>query len=208
MSGVVSAGLGLANAVKAGPSKPADTSVPPKIVNDAVSSVDTPQMDEAGVKTFADAINILGASPEDALEAANAVTGVVTNKIPDQTPNTAVSIPFTPDTEFGDLQGAMDANTADDVSRTERTRLAEDYAKSLNKSIGKLTKEEAKLWSTACDTLFIAANPVPVKNLMHAQGKIKTNVLRAPLHHADLSDNSLVLKANTDVANWYKENHD
>lgn len=72
---------------------------------------------------------------------------------------------------------------------------------------GKLTKQEAKMWSTACDSLFIAANPVPVKNLMHVQGKIKTNVLRSPLHHADLMDNSLVLKANTDVANWYKENH-
>jgi 4-hydroxy-tetrahydrodipicolinate synthase len=69
---------------------------------------------------------------------------------------------------------------------------------------GKLSKEETKLWSESCETLFIAANPVPVKNLMHVQGKIKTNVLRAPLHHLDLADNTRVLKANEDVKNWFK----
>lgn len=70
----------------------------------------------------------------------------------------------------------------------------------------KLSPEEAKLWSKSCDTLFIAANPVPVKNLMHVQGKIKTNVLRAPLNHLDLADNSPVLKANEEIKNWYKHN--
>lgn len=70
----------------------------------------------------------------------------------------------------------------------------------------KLTKAEADLWKKSCDTLFIAANPVPVKNLMHAQGKIKTNVLRAPLHHLDLADNTPVLEADKNVKNWYKEN--
>ncbi|MBY0413418.1 MAG: 4-hydroxy-tetrahydrodipicolinate synthase, partial [Bdellovibrionales bacterium] len=63
----------------------------------------------------------------------------------------------------------------------------------VNKTLaGKLSPEEAALWSKSCDTLFIAANPVPVKNLMHAQGKIKTSVLRAPLHHKDLADNTPV----------------
>ncbi|MFA6238477.1 MAG: 4-hydroxy-tetrahydrodipicolinate synthase [Bacteriovorax sp.] len=70
----------------------------------------------------------------------------------------------------------------------------------------KLTTAESELWKKACDTLFIAANPVPVKNLMHAQGKIKTNVLRAPLHHLDLSDNTPVLAANKKIHTWYKEN--
>ena len=71
---------------------------------------------------------------------------------------------------------------------------------------GKLSKEEATLWAKSCDTLFIAANPVPVKNLMQVQGKIKTNVLRAPLHHADLADNTPVVTANKNIQTWYKEN--
>ncbi len=72
---------------------------------------------------------------------------------------------------------------------------------------GKLSSAEADLWRKACDTLFIAANPVPVKNLMHAQGKIKTNVLRAPLHHLDLADNSPVLEADKKVKTWFKESN-
>ncbi len=71
---------------------------------------------------------------------------------------------------------------------------------------GKLSAAEADLWRVSCDTLFIAANPVPVKNLMHVQGKIKTNVLRAPLHHMDLADNTPVLDADKKVKLWYKEN--
>jgi 4-hydroxy-tetrahydrodipicolinate synthase len=71
---------------------------------------------------------------------------------------------------------------------------------------GKLSKEEASLWSKACDTLFIAANPVPVKNLMAYQGKIKTNTLRAPLNALDLEDNSPVVDANNKIQKWFKEN--
>jgi 4-hydroxy-tetrahydrodipicolinate synthase len=70
----------------------------------------------------------------------------------------------------------------------------------------KLTAVEANMWKRACDTLFIAANPVPVKNLMQVQGKIKTNVLRAPLDYRDLEDNTPVLEANKNVQSWYKEN--
>lgn len=72
---------------------------------------------------------------------------------------------------------------------------------------GKLSPQEASLWKDCCDTLFIAANPVPVKNLMHAQGKIKTNVLRAPLHHLDLADNTKVLEADKKIKTWFKENN-
>ena len=72
---------------------------------------------------------------------------------------------------------------------------------------GKLSTAEADLWKKACDTLFIAANPVPVKNLMHAQGKIKTNVLRSPLNHKDLADNTLVLDADKKIKSWFKENN-
>lgn len=72
---------------------------------------------------------------------------------------------------------------------------------------GKLTLPEVDLWKKACDTLFIAANPVPVKNLMHTQGKIKTNVLRAPLDHRDLADNTPVLDADKKIKTWHKENY-
>lgn len=71
---------------------------------------------------------------------------------------------------------------------------------------GKLSKDEALLWAKACDTLFIAANPVPVKNLMYAQGKLKTNVLRAPLDNRDFADNTPVLDADKKIKQWYKEN--
>jgi 4-hydroxy-tetrahydrodipicolinate synthase len=70
----------------------------------------------------------------------------------------------------------------------------------------KLGKSEIDLWKKACDTLFIAANPVPVKNLMQLQDKISTNVLRAPLSHLDFSDNTPVKMANQNIQSWYKEN--
>jgi 4-hydroxy-tetrahydrodipicolinate synthase len=70
----------------------------------------------------------------------------------------------------------------------------------------KLSASEAQLWSKSCDTLFIAANPVPVKNIMNVLGKIKTNVLRAPLSHLDLSDNSPVVLASNNIQAWFKEN--
>lgn len=70
---------------------------------------------------------------------------------------------------------------------------------------GKLTPAEADLWKKSCDTLFIAANPVPVKNLMHVQGKIKTNVLRSPLDHRDLADNTPVLDADKKIKLWFKQ---
>jgi 4-hydroxy-tetrahydrodipicolinate synthase len=82
----------------------------------------------------------------------------------------------------------------------------ETHAYVVNALENKLSAAEIGLWKKACDTLFIAANPVPVKNLMASQGKIKTNVLRSPLDYRDLSDNTPVLEANKLVQNWFKEN--
>jgi 4-hydroxy-tetrahydrodipicolinate synthase len=70
----------------------------------------------------------------------------------------------------------------------------------------KLTQTEDQLWKDACDTLFIASNPVPVKNLLFNQKKIKTKVMRAPLHHGDLLDNSSLIDADIKVKHWFKEN--
>lgn len=91
------------------------------------------------------------------------------------------------------------------VSVASNSWPTETHAYVINTLEGKLTTTEADMWKKACDTLFIAANPVPVKNLMHAQGKIKTKVLRAPLDHRDLADNSPVLEADKNIKNWMKE---
>lgn len=69
-----------------------------------------------------------------------------------------------------------------------------------------LTDKEKDLWTKASDTLFIASNPIPVKNLMQVQGRIKTNVLRCPLSHKDFSDNGKVIEANKLIEAWFKEN--
>ena len=67
-----------------------------------------------------------------------------------------------------------------------------------------LSNSDIQLWKDACDTLFIAANPVPVKNLLFNQKKIKTKIMRAPLHHEDLIDNSPVIDADIKIKNWFK----
>jgi len=68
----------------------------------------------------------------------------------------------------------------------------------------KLSIDEVNLWKKASDSLFIASNPVPVKNLMHALKQIETKVLRAPLNDRDLSSSFEVLEAHQMVQNWFK----
>jgi 4-hydroxy-tetrahydrodipicolinate synthase len=75
--------------------------------------------------------------------------------------------------------------------------------KALNKT---LTHDDVEFWKAACDTMFIASNPVPVKNILWATKVIKEKTLRAPLSHLDLADNSKLLKAHEDVKAWYKKN--
>jgi 4-hydroxy-tetrahydrodipicolinate synthase len=82
----------------------------------------------------------------------------------------------------------------------------ETHAYVVKALLGKLSKSEAELWSKACDTLFISANPIPVKCLMKFQGRISSNTLRAPLNHLDLQDLSPLEHANKTILNWYKEN--
>ena len=43
------------------------------------------------------------------------------------------------------------------------------------------------LWDKACHALFLSSNPVPVKALMHAQGKIATPYVLPPLWHEDFT---------------------
>lgn len=75
--------------------------------------------------------------------------------------------------------------------------------KTLNKT---LTKTEADSWKKWADTLFIASNPVPVKKLAFHKKMIKTEILRAPLNHLDLSDMTPVIQADQEVMNWGKNN--
>lgn len=75
--------------------------------------------------------------------------------------------------------------------------------KTLNKT---LTKTDADAWKKWADTLFIASNPVPAKKLAFHKKMIKTEILRAPLSHLDLTEMSPVLHADSEVLDWGKKN--
>lgn len=75
--------------------------------------------------------------------------------------------------------------------------------KALNKT---LSNEDVALWKRATDTMFIASNPVPVKNILWATGVIKNKTLKAPLSDRDLRDNSPLLVAHAEIQAWYKKN--
>lgn len=68
-----------------------------------------------------------------------------------------------------------------------------------------MTLEDSELWKECSDSLFIASNPVPVKALLHHIGKIKTNLMRAPLDHRDLKDIKPVVNAHESIQSWYKD---
>jgi hypothetical protein len=69
-----------------------------------------------------------GASDEDAMDAANAVTGVQINPIDAGGPNLSTTTTYDPraatvDTNFGDLQGAIETNAINDAMRADRLDL-------------------------------------------------------------------------------------
>lgn len=53
--------------------------------------------------------------------------------------------------------------------------------------------EEITLWKEACDSLFLASNPIPVKCLLKSLGKIQSPKLKLPLDHRDLGDHLCTL---------------
>ncbi|TMO66977.1 4-hydroxy-tetrahydrodipicolinate synthase [Pseudoalteromonas aurantia] len=57
-------------------------------------------------------------------------------------------------------------------------------------------------WTDAVDSLFTVANPIPVKVLMHAQGKLNTPNLRPPLTHLELPCTQAINSANTTILSW------
>ncbi len=58
------------------------------------------------------------------------------------------------------------------------------------------------LWNNAVDALFCVANPIPVKVLMQQQKTISTSVLRPPLTHLELTDNTELLAFDEQINQW------
>ncbi|MBQ4850124.1 4-hydroxy-tetrahydrodipicolinate synthase [Pseudoalteromonas sp. MMG012] len=57
-------------------------------------------------------------------------------------------------------------------------------------------------WTDAVNSLFSVANPIPVKVLMHVQGKLSTPNLRPPLTHLELPCTQAIDRANTTILSW------
>lgn len=57
-------------------------------------------------------------------------------------------------------------------------------------------------WRSAIDALFSAANPVPVKCLLHALERLNSPVLRPPLSHLELNDTQPLLNAHERIVAW------
>lgn len=61
-----------------------------------------------------------------------------------------------------------------------------------------------KVWKDAISALFSASNPIPVKALLHDQGKIKSSTLRLPLSVKDMPDIEIVRKADKEITAWFR----
>ncbi|MFC3032944.1 4-hydroxy-tetrahydrodipicolinate synthase [Pseudoalteromonas fenneropenaei] len=57
-------------------------------------------------------------------------------------------------------------------------------------------------WTDAVNSLFTVANPIPVKVLMHQQGKLATPHLRPPLTHLELDNTAALSAANDTILAW------
>lgn len=58
-------------------------------------------------------------------------------------------------------------------------------------------------WSKAIKSLFSVASPIPVKVLMHQQGRINTPYLRPPLTHCELTQTDCITNANNTILSWH-----
>lgn len=66
----------------------------------------------------------------------------------------------------------------------------------------KLNEDEKKLWNECSNSLFMASNPIPVKRLMKIDGQISTDILRAPLTHKEIEDDSLLKASHSKINEW------
>jgi len=62
------------------------------------------------------------------------------------------------------------------------------------------------VWQRAIKAMFSSPNPIPAKVLLAHKKWIKTDVLRAPLVAAEVSNIELLLHADREISEWYKEN--
>ena len=62
------------------------------------------------------------------------------------------------------------------------------------------------LWEKASNSMFLAANPLPVKALLAHKGWTKTAVMQAPLHHDDFKQVGVLAEMDQQVQQWMKEN--
>lgn len=58
-------------------------------------------------------------------------------------------------------------------------------------------------WSNAINSLFAVANPIPVKVLMHLQGRLSSPQLRPPLTHLELTQTDCITTANNTILSWH-----
>lgn len=61
------------------------------------------------------------------------------------------------------------------------------------------------LWEKASNSLFLAANPLPVKALMAHKGMIKTAIMKAPLHHDDFKQIAQLAEIDQQVQQWFQK---
>jgi 4-hydroxy-tetrahydrodipicolinate synthase len=64
---------------------------------------------------------------------------------------------------------------------------------------------EIRLWKESTNAMFCVSNPIPAKALLYKLGRIETPVLRAPLTHKELTDDTIIVEANKNITNWYNQ---
>jgi 4-hydroxy-tetrahydrodipicolinate synthase len=68
------------------------------------------------------------------------------------------------------------------------------------------TFDAKELWTKASNSLFVVANPVPVKRLLAERGDILSATMAPPLSHEDMESAAPVMEANTLVTRWFADN--
>lgn len=65
-----------------------------------------------------------------------------------------------------------------------------------------LSTDEKNLWNECSNSLFMASNPIPVKRLMKIDGQISSDILRAPLTHKEIKDDSILRSSHSKINEW------
>jgi 4-hydroxy-tetrahydrodipicolinate synthase len=68
---------------------------------------------------------------------------------------------------------------------------------------GQLSTSDDVLWKEASASLFLAANPIPVKSLLAAEGYISTPTVKIPLHADDMPASNPLAELSARVNAWH-----